>query len=53
MLGRPIKTSEEAVQALKWEGMSQSEVAERLGVSLSTVKRRWQALPSQKVLASP
>lgn len=49
LLGRPIKASHEAVQALKCEGMSQSQVADSLGVSLSTVKRRWQVLPSQSM----
>ncbi|MDT3722849.1 recombinase family protein [Pseudomonas oryzihabitans] len=53
LLGRPTKTSRETVQALKCEGMSQSEVALSLGVSLSTVKRRWQGLPSQSVSSSP
>lgn len=53
LLGRPIKASHEAVQALKGEGMSQSEVAISLGVSLSTVKRRWQGLPNQSVPATP
>lgn len=46
VLGRPIKTTREAVQALKSEGLSQSEVAKNLGVSVSTVKRRWSTLSS-------
>lgn len=40
-LGRPAATSKDAVQALKLEGMSQSQAAKALGVSLSTVKRLW------------
>ncbi|SFI62828.1 putative DNA-invertase from lambdoid prophage Rac [Pseudomonas guineae] len=40
-LGRPQATSKDAVQALKLEGLSQSQVVEKLGVSLSTVKRLW------------
>jgi putative DNA-invertase from lambdoid prophage Rac len=42
-LGRPSVASAEQVQALKAEGLSQSAVAEQLGVSLSTVKRLWNA----------
>jgi len=41
ILGRPAATSKEAVQALKLESMSQSQVAKELEVSLSTVKRLW------------
>ncbi|RJG10254.1 recombinase family protein [Pseudomonas cavernicola] len=40
-LGRPAATSKDAVQALRLEGMSQSQVVKELGVSLSTVKRLW------------
>lgn len=40
-LGRPAAVSKEAVKALKLEGMSQSQTAKELGVSLSTVKRNW------------
>ena len=40
-LGRPAAASKEAVQALKLEGMSQSQVVKELEVSLSTVKRLW------------
>lgn len=40
-LGRPVATSAKEVQALKAEGQSQSQVAQSLGVSLSTVKRLW------------
>ena len=41
-LGRPeaIKTTK-AVQKARQDGLSQSQVAERLGVSLPTVKRHW------------
>lgn len=42
-LGRPSVASAEQVQALKAEGLSQSAVVEQLGVSLSTVKRLWNA----------
>ena len=42
-LGRPTKSSVEKVQALKAEGLSQAEVVEKLHVSLSTVKRLWNA----------
>lgn len=41
VLGRPQATSKEQVQALKAEGMSQSQTAKHLEVSLSTVKRMW------------
>lgn len=42
-LGRPHKTSVEAVSRLKESGLSQAQVARELGVSLSTVKRLWRA----------
>ncbi len=31
----------ESIQKLKTEGLSQSQVAEKLKISLSTVKRNW------------
>ncbi|ENT5106598.1 recombinase family protein [Pseudomonas aeruginosa] len=40
-LGRPTATSSDEVQKLKRDGLSQSAVTQRLGVSLSTVKRLW------------
>lgn len=40
-LGRPKAASSDAVQALRNDGLSQSAVAQQLGVSLSTVKRLW------------
>lgn len=40
-LGRPKVASSESVQKLKVDGLSQSAVADQLGVSLSTVKRLW------------
>lgn len=40
-LGRPAAASVEDVRKLKIEGLSQSAVAARLEVSLSTVKRLW------------
>ena len=40
-LGRPVAASVEDVRKLKVEGLSQSAVAARLDVSLSTVKRLW------------
>jgi putative DNA-invertase from lambdoid prophage Rac len=40
-LGRPAVASSEQVRKLKHEGLSQSAVATRLDVSLSTVKRLW------------
>lgn len=43
-LGRPSVTSAEQVQELRQQGLSQSKIAQRLGVSLSTVKRLWSAL---------
>lgn len=41
VLGRPAAVNKQAVQALKLEGLSQSQVVKELGVSLSTVKRNW------------
>lgn len=41
VLGRPIKASFGQVQALKGHGLSQSQVAAELEISLSTVKRLW------------
>ncbi len=43
VLGRPTKASSEQVQALKARHMSQSQVAAELEISLSTVKRLWNA----------
>lgn len=43
-LGRPVKVSSDAIRTLQAEGMSQSQVAGKLGVSLATVKRRWSKL---------
>lgn len=41
-LGRPVATeTTEAVQRLKAAGLSQSKVADRMGVSVMTVKRHW------------
>lgn len=41
-LGRPEATkTTKAVQKARQDGLSQSQVAERLGVSLPTVKRHW------------
>lgn len=40
-LGRPAATTREDVQALKLEGISQSQAAKKLEVSLSTIKRLW------------
>lgn len=40
--GRPVAVATtKAVQACKTKGMTQSETAEKLGVSLPTVKRHW------------
>jgi putative DNA-invertase from lambdoid prophage Rac len=40
--GRPVAVdTTKAVQQLKIEGITQSQVAERLGVSIPTVKRHW------------
>lgn len=41
ILGRPAATNADDVQKLKADGLSQSAVANELGVSLSTVKRLW------------
>ncbi|ANB69329.1 resolvase [Aeromonas veronii] len=41
-LGRPVATdTTEEVQRAKADGLSQSKAAERLGLSLATVKRHW------------
>ena len=41
-LGRPkANDTTAAVQGLKVEGMSQSEVASELGIGIATVKRHW------------
>lgn len=41
-LGRPVATGTfKAVQAAKSEGLSQSEVSTKLGISIPTVKRHW------------
>lgn len=40
-LGRPVVASVDDVRKLKVDGLSQSAVAARLNVSLSTVKRLW------------
>ncbi|MDT3718404.1 recombinase family protein [Pseudomonas oryzihabitans] len=41
-LGRPEATgTTKQVQAVKAEGLSQSQVAQRLGISLATIKRHW------------
>jgi putative DNA-invertase from lambdoid prophage Rac len=40
-LGRPVAANKEDVRKLKLEGLSQTSVASRLGVSLSTIKRLW------------
>ncbi|EAM1616268.1 recombinase family protein [Salmonella enterica] len=43
-LGRPVAVdTTKAVQKLKAEGMSQSQTAKELGVSVRTVKRHWAA----------
>lgn len=41
VLGRPKAAKAEEAQALRAKGMSQSQVAAELGISLSTVKRLW------------
>ena len=41
ILGRPKKRSAEEVLALQAEGLSQSQAAAKLGISVSTVKRLW------------
>lgn len=43
ILGRPAAVDKAEIQALKLEGLSQSQVVGKLGVSLSTVKRNWKA----------
>lgn len=43
ILGRPSVTSAGSVQELKQQGLSQSKVAKQLEVSLSTIKRLWNA----------
>ena len=43
VLGRPAATTKEDVQACKADGLSQSAAAAKLGVSLSTIKRLWNA----------
>lgn len=41
-LGRPVAIdTTEAVQRAKGDGLSQSKVADKLGISLATVKRHW------------
>lgn len=40
-LGRPIKIDISKILQLKTEGLSQSQAARALGVSLSTIKRNW------------
>ncbi len=41
-LGRPVATDTTAkVQALKAQGVSQSQAAERSGLSIATIKRHW------------
>ena len=42
-LGRPSVTSAKQVQELRQQGLSQSKAAQQLQVSLSTVKRMWNA----------
>lgn len=43
-LGRPVAVdTRRAVQAAKQDGCSQSQAAKRTGVSLSTIKRHWNA----------
>lgn len=43
-LGRPVATETTSkVQQCKQEGLNQVKTAERLGISLSTVKRHWKA----------
>ncbi|PKM30389.1 MAG: DNA invertase [Gammaproteobacteria bacterium HGW-Gammaproteobacteria-11] len=41
ILGRPQSVTSGKVQELKQTGLSQSEVAKELSVSISTVKRKW------------
>ncbi|WP_240038586.1 recombinase family protein [Aeromonas sobria] len=41
-LGRPVAVdTTEAVQSAKRDGLSQSKVSDKLGISLATVKRHW------------
>jgi len=40
-IGRPVAASADEVQALKAQGLSQSQTAAKLSISLATVKRRW------------
>jgi len=42
-LGRPVKTNSIDVKILKDQGYSQAQVADQLGVSISTIKRLWKA----------
>jgi putative DNA-invertase from lambdoid prophage Rac len=46
ILGRPSVTNASSVQELKRQGLSQSKTAQQLEVSLSTIKRLWNATPS-------
>ncbi|UYM14755.1 recombinase family protein [Endozoicomonas euniceicola] len=42
VIGRPVATkTTDKVQALKSEGLKQTQVAKELGISLPTVKRHW------------
>lgn len=43
ILGRPSVTNASSVQELKRQGLSQSKTAQQLEVSLSTIKRLWNA----------
>lgn len=40
-IGRPVAASADEVQSLKAQGLSQSQAAAKLSISLATVKRRW------------
>lgn len=40
-IGRPVAASADEVQSLKAQGLSQSQAAAKLNISLATVKRRW------------
>lgn len=40
-LGRPVATTNEQIQKLKSQGLTQSATASMLDISLSTVKRQW------------
>ncbi|UXJ55051.1 recombinase family protein [Pseudomonas citronellolis] len=42
-LGRPVVATSDDIQSLKAEGKSQSQIAEALKISLTTVKRKWNA----------